>query len=133
MDRDEISTLYRGLPIDAFYQVSVHLAKQFQRRRILEIDQSGTRIACEHGHHRRFFSSEAIWLIEPKLGRKHLWKILCCDCSFRSDPLTDMTATDNSCLCIRSMCRSFWQLILKQTVILTAMSNYFLSLSAHDR
>ena len=35
--------------------------------------------------------------------------------------------------CIRSMCRSFWQLILKQTVILTAMSNYFLSLSADDR
>jgi hypothetical protein len=29
--------------------------------------------------------------------------------------------------CIRSMCQSFWPLILKQTVILTAMSNYFLS------
>jgi hypothetical protein len=27
MDRDEMSTLYRGLPIDASYQVSVHLAK----------------------------------------------------------------------------------------------------------
>ena len=27
--------------------------------------------------------------------------------------------------CIRSMCQSFWPLILKQTVILTAMSNYF--------
>jgi hypothetical protein len=25
--------LYRGPPIDASYQVSVHLAKQFQRRR----------------------------------------------------------------------------------------------------
>ena len=33
MDRDEMSTLYRGPPIDASYQVSVHLAKQFQRRR----------------------------------------------------------------------------------------------------
>ena len=33
-----------------------------------------------------------------------------------------------SCVrCIRSMCWSFWSLILKQTVILTAMSNYFLS------
>jgi hypothetical protein len=31
MDRDEISTLYRGQPIDASYQVSVHLAKWFQR------------------------------------------------------------------------------------------------------
>jgi hypothetical protein len=26
MDRDEMSTLYRGPPIDASYQVSVHLA-----------------------------------------------------------------------------------------------------------
>ena len=33
MDRYEMSTLYRRLPIDASYQVSVHLAKQFQRRR----------------------------------------------------------------------------------------------------
>ena len=33
MDRDEMSNLYRGPAIDASYQVSVHLAKQFQRRR----------------------------------------------------------------------------------------------------
>jgi hypothetical protein len=45
-DRDEISILYRGPSIDAFYQVSVQLAKQFQGRRFLEIDQSETRIAC---------------------------------------------------------------------------------------
>ena len=32
--------------IDAFYKISVHLAKQFQRRRFLEIDQPRTRIAC---------------------------------------------------------------------------------------
>jgi hypothetical protein len=32
--------------IDVFYQVSDHLAKQFQRRRFLEIDQSETRIVC---------------------------------------------------------------------------------------
>jgi hypothetical protein len=31
--------------IDASYQVSVHLAKQFQRRRFLKIGQSETRIA----------------------------------------------------------------------------------------
>jgi hypothetical protein len=29
MDRDEISTFYRGPPIDASYPVSVHLAKRF--------------------------------------------------------------------------------------------------------
>ena len=46
MDRDEMSNLYREPSIDASYQVSVHLAKQFQRRRFLEIDQSETRIAC---------------------------------------------------------------------------------------
>jgi hypothetical protein len=45
-DRDKMSILYRGPSIDASYQVSVHLAKQFQRRRFLEIDQSETRIAC---------------------------------------------------------------------------------------
>jgi hypothetical protein len=33
MDRDEISNLYRGPSIDASYQVTVHLAKRFQRRR----------------------------------------------------------------------------------------------------
>jgi hypothetical protein len=31
--------------IGASHQISVHLAKQFQRRRFLEIDQSETRIA----------------------------------------------------------------------------------------
>ena len=34
---DEMSNLYRGPPIDASYQVSVHLAKQFQRRRFKKI------------------------------------------------------------------------------------------------
>ena len=45
-DQDEMSNLYRGPPKDASYQVSVHLAKRFQRRRFLEIDQSETRIAA---------------------------------------------------------------------------------------
>jgi hypothetical protein len=45
MDWEEMSNLYRGLPIDDTYQVSVHLAKRFQRRRFLEIDQSETSIA----------------------------------------------------------------------------------------
>jgi hypothetical protein len=41
-----MSNLYRGPSIEASYQVSVQLAKQFQGRRFLEIDQSETRIAC---------------------------------------------------------------------------------------
>ena len=34
MDRDEMSILYRRPSIDASYQVSVHLAEGFQRRRL---------------------------------------------------------------------------------------------------
>jgi hypothetical protein len=43
-ERNEQS--YRGPSIDASYQVSVHFAKQFQRRRFKKIGQSETRIAC---------------------------------------------------------------------------------------
>jgi hypothetical protein len=55
-----MSNLHRGHSIDASYQVSVHLVKQFQRRRfkkiiwsssfrgedLKKIGQSETRIAC---------------------------------------------------------------------------------------
>jgi hypothetical protein len=34
MDRDKMSNLYRGPSIDASCQVSVHLAKGFQKRRL---------------------------------------------------------------------------------------------------
>jgi hypothetical protein len=34
MDLDEMSKLYRGPSIDVSYQVSVHLAKGFQKRRL---------------------------------------------------------------------------------------------------
>jgi hypothetical protein len=46
MDGDEMSKIYRGPSKDASYQVSVYLAKQFQRRRFLEIDQLEIRTAC---------------------------------------------------------------------------------------
>jgi hypothetical protein len=45
-DQDEIKNLYREPSIDDSYQVSVHLAKRFQRRRFLKIGQLETRIAC---------------------------------------------------------------------------------------
>jgi hypothetical protein len=34
MDRDKMSNLYRGPSIDASYQISLHLAEGFQRRRL---------------------------------------------------------------------------------------------------
>jgi hypothetical protein len=44
-----MSNLYRGPSKDASYQISIHLAKQFQRRRFLEINQPEKRIA--YGSH----------------------------------------------------------------------------------
>ena len=45
-NRKEITNLHRGPPIDASYQVSVHLAKRIQRRIFFLTGQSETRIAC---------------------------------------------------------------------------------------
>jgi hypothetical protein len=62
-DQDEISNLYRGPSIDASYQVSVHLAMQFQRRRFLKIGQSETRIACG-GHVCKWIGTKRAIFIE---------------------------------------------------------------------
>ena len=45
-DQDEMSSRHRGPSIYASYQVLVHLAKRFRRKRFFKIGQSETRIAC---------------------------------------------------------------------------------------
>jgi hypothetical protein len=70
-DRDEMSNLYRGHAIDASYQVSV-LSDWLISKKIV--------------------SSKTALPNESKLGRKHPWQVLYQDCSFSSDPLTNMAA-----------------------------------------
>ena len=62
-------------------------------------------IINKHGHHRqllfligqflKIFYSKAAWPNGLKHGRKHLWKVLYGNCSFRFNPLTNMAVIDN--------------------------------------
>jgi hypothetical protein len=90
MDRDQISNRYRQPSIDASYQVSVHLGKQFQRKIFLEIDQLEKKVLPMAA----IFVNGSKRNEQSKLGRMHLWKVFY---KFRPDPFTTMATTGDSC------------------------------------
>ena len=68
-ERDEMSNLYRGPSIDASYQVSVHLAKRFQRRRS----------KCEKLTNDKRRTTDAKWWQKLTLSLARWAKIRCCN------------------------------------------------------
>jgi hypothetical protein len=66
-----MSNIHRRPSKNASYQVSIHLANSFREEDFLEINQ------------KKIFFSATAFPNELKFGRKHPWKVLYQDCSFR--------------------------------------------------
>ena len=102
-DRDEMSNLYRGPAIDASYQVSVHLAKWYQRRRFFKIDQSETRIS--YGGHvcKRIETKWAIFIEDlPRMlptKFRFIWPS-----SFRGEDFLEINQSETRIACGGHVC-----------------------------
>jgi hypothetical protein len=96
MKRNLVGSIYGQASIKSANFVPIHV-QTWPPQAILVSDWSISKNLFLWNRLAKFFSSETGWSNELKLGRKHLWKVLCYDCSFRHDPLTNMATTDNSC------------------------------------